>query len=169
APVNSDEEWENFKKNKYKKDPVYHYRLLPVDPDRLKRQLYNIPIEKVEDPTMNFLFRDKRSEIEKMLTMLNGRDTKGFLYNSLLLFGGVEPELLQVAEQILQRFPAVSNEDCQWVSADVFAERAREEVRYLKQQWPEMETRVEVNPNVIGLVVSQGILYVGENSMVTED
>src|SRR5690606_18544686 len=50
-----------------------------------------------------------------------------------------------------------------------FAERAREEVRYLKQQWPEMETRVEVNPNVIGLMVSQGILYVGENSMVTED
>lgn len=169
TPVNSDEEWEEFKNNKFEKEPNFHYRLLPVDPDQLKRQLYNIPIEKIEDPTMNFLFRDKRFEIEKMLTMLSSRDTPGFLYNSLLLFGGVDDDLLKVAEAILATVKEPEGKNTNWVSAEEFAEVAREEINYFKQQLPEIEAKVEINPNVIGLMVSQGVLYIGENATIAED
>lgn len=169
TPVNSDEEWAEFKKNNFSKSPKFHYRLLPVDPDQLKRQLYNIPIEKVEDPTMNFLFRDKRFEIEKTLTMLSSRDTEGFLYNSLLLFGGVDDELLKVAEAILATVKEGEDRECKWFSAEDFAARAEAEIAYFKQQWPDLEARVEINPNVIGLMVSQGVLYVGENATIAED
>lgn len=169
TPINSDEEWEEFKKNNYAKSPKFHYRLLPADPDQLKRQLYNIPIEKVEDPTMNFLFRDKRFEIEKMLTMLSSRDTKGFLYNSLLLFGGVDDDLLKVAEAILATVKEPEDKQTHWVSAADFAEVARREIEYFKQQWPDLEARVEINPNVIGLMVSQGVLYIGENATIAAD
>src|SRR5690606_5144205 len=169
TPINSDEEWEEFKSNGYSKPPNFHYRLLPVDPDQLKRQLYNIPIEKVEDPTMNFLFRDKRFEIEKMLTMLSSRDTEGFLYNSLLLFGGVDPDLLKVAEAILASVKEAEHKETKWVSAEGFAAAARREIEYFKEQWPELEARVEINPNIIGLMVSQGVLYIGENATIAED
>lgn len=169
TPVNSDEEWAEFKNNNFEKSPKFHYRLLPVDPDQLKRQLYNIPIEKVEDPTMNFLFRDKRFEIEKTLTMLSSRDTEGFLYNSLLLFGGVDEELLKVAEAILATVKEDEDRECNWVYADDFAARANAEIAYFKQEWPDLEARVEINPNVIGLMVSQGVLYVGENATIAED
>lgn len=166
TPVNSDSEWERFKENHFSNSPRFNYRLLPVDPDQLKRQLYNIPIEKVEDPTMNFLFRDKRFEIEKMLTMLSSRETKGFLYNSLLLFGGVEKKLLEAAENILAKVPMPEKADVQWVAAKQFAQAARDEFAYFKTQWPEITPKVEINPNVMGLMVSQGVLYIGADSTI---
>ena len=169
SPINSEEEWEEFKKNNYTKAPKFHYRLLPADPDQLKRQLYNIPIEKVEDPTMNFLFRDKRFEIEKMLSMLSSRDTEDFLYNSLSLFGGVDPDLLQVAGSILVSVKEPEDDDTKWVSAEGFAAAAYREIEYFKEQWPELEARVEINPNVVGLMVSQGVLYIGENATIAEE
>src|SRR5690606_7161357 len=33
----------------------------------------------------------------------------------------------------------------------------------------ELETRVEINPNVVGLMVSQGVLYIGKNATIAED
>ena len=168
TPLNSNDEWHKFRENNYKEAPHFTYRLLPVDPDKLKRQLYNIPIEKVEDPTMNFLFREKRFEIAKMLTMLGDRESKDFLYNSMLLFGEVEQSLLKVAEGILSTVVSAQNKEEKWVSAKEFSQAAREELAYLKKQWPELETHVEINDSIVGLMVSKGMLYIGKQVTIAE-
>lgn len=169
TPVNSDDEWHNFQKSSFKQAPHFTYRLLPIDPDKLKRQLYNVPIEKVEDPTMNFLFREKRFEIAKMLTMLGSRETKEFLYNSLLLFGEVEQELLKISEAILATVQKSETTIAKWVTAEVFAKAARAEIAYFQRQWPEIKAKIEINPSMVGLMVSQGVLYIGENSSIAEN
>ncbi|MCC9138516.1 tyrosine/phenylalanine carboxypeptidase domain-containing protein [Pontibacter silvestris] len=88
TPVNKSEAWEEFRKNKYKAAPTFHYRLMPIDVDQLKRKLYNIPIEKIDDPTLGFLFRDKRHELGKMLTMLVDRNTPDFMNGEALQHKG---------------------------------------------------------------------------------
>src|SRR5690606_34000923 len=168
TPLNSDDEWRKFRDSNYKETPHFTYRLLPVDPDKLKRQLYNIPIEKVEDPTMNFLFREKRFEIAKMLTMLGDRESKDFLYNSMLLFGEVEQALLKVAEGILSSVKHLPQKEERWISATDFAHAAREEIAYLRQQWPEVEARIEINDSMVGLMVSKGMLYIGRSATIAE-
>ena len=50
TPVNSESEWKEFRAHKYAKLPTFQYRLLPFDPDLLKRQLYKIKLENVEGP-----------------------------------------------------------------------------------------------------------------------
>ena len=47
-------------------------------------------MEEVEDPTLTFLLRDKRSELDRMITMLADRDTPRFLHGSMALYGGVD-------------------------------------------------------------------------------
>ena len=70
----------NFKENEFKKTPEFKYRLISLDPEIEKRKLYNIPIEQVDDPTIAFILRAKRLEIEKQLTMLEERGTQNFRF-----------------------------------------------------------------------------------------
>ncbi|MER2999523.1 tyrosine/phenylalanine carboxypeptidase domain-containing protein, partial [Pontibacter populi] len=105
TPVNNNEAWAEFKRTNYSQTPTFFYRLMPVDADQLKRKLYNIPIEKVDDPTLAYLFRDKRHELDKMLTMLADRNTPDFMYSSMQLFGAVDDDLLKIAEQLLAALP----------------------------------------------------------------
>ena len=50
TPVNTDAAWTRFKQSHCERIPVLYYRPLPVAPELVKRQLYHIPIERVEDP-----------------------------------------------------------------------------------------------------------------------
>jgi hypothetical protein len=49
TPVNSDEAWSQFEAGR---EPHFHYRPLRVDPDELKRKLFEIDVETVDDPTL---------------------------------------------------------------------------------------------------------------------
>src|SRR5690606_4008037 len=40
SPVNEEEEWSEFKESGFERNPEFHYRLLPIDPDLLKRRLF---------------------------------------------------------------------------------------------------------------------------------
>src|SRR5690606_10005888 len=82
TPINAQEAWQSFAKSKYRKNPVFHYRPMPIDPELIKRKLYNLPIEDIADPTIAYLFRDKRKEVDRMLNMLSDRDKPDFLYSS---------------------------------------------------------------------------------------
>src|SRR5690606_17842782 len=111
TPINAQEAWRGFSRNKYRKNPAFHYRPMPIDPELIKRKLYNLPIEAISDPTIAYLFRDKRKEIDRMLNMLSEREKPDFLYSSQQLFGNVEENLLEIARAILvasepQQMPA---------------------------------------------------------------
>ncbi|WP_276498364.1 flavohemoglobin expression-modulating QEGLA motif protein [Pontibacter litorisediminis] len=167
TPVNNNEAWAEFKKAKYNKPPTFHYRLMPIDADQLKRKLYNIPIEKVDDPTLGYLFRDKRHELDKMLTMLADRNTPDFLYSSMQLYGTVDDQLLKVAEGILAAIPdPAGNKETDIIPVPEFVAQAERELTFLREQYPALDSGVDVRDDVVGLIVSKGRLNVGTDASI---
>ncbi len=163
SPVNSNQAWKEFRKNKFRKEPVFHYRMLPNDPELIKRELYNIRIEDIADPTLGFLFREKRAEVDKMLTMLSDRESVDFYYGSLQLFGAVSHKLLAQAGEIMETMPIEDHkypEETEYFDAAGIAELAREEFSYLSEQWSGVNAGIEIKDTIDNLMVNKGILHI---------
>ena len=172
TPVNGHMAWAEFKKNHFRKEPVFHYRMLPNDPEILKRTLYNIRIEEIDDPTLGFLFRDKRAEVDKMLTMLNERETPEFLYGSLQVFGNVSNELLLTTKSILEEFPVEEynqKKNGEYYTALEFAELARQELLYMKNQWPGMSAKIEIKDTITDLIVDKNVLNIPARAKIPKN
>lgn len=168
TPVNIDAAWAQFRRRRFERTPTLYYRPLPVDPALLKRKLYEIPLERVEDPTLAFLFRQKRAELDRQLTMLGDRGTRKFFYGSLQLFGGVSDDLLALAEALLSQISRRSHEASgTYLNAAEFAWRARAEIDYYRQIYPALSARVEIRDDTVGLMVSQGDLLIGRHIKVS--
>lgn len=168
TPVNSDAAFAEFEQGKYERAPVLHYRMLPVDPEALKRRLYNIPLERVEDPALALLLRDKRAELDRQIDLLEDRDTPRFLYGSLQLYGAVEDSLLRLSEALLAGLPAGGDDEPagERLGAAAFAECARAEIEYYRQLRPDLSAAVEIREDIPGLMVARGDLLVGQRTRV---
>lgn len=167
TPVNAEQAWRRFKHDNYAKTPVFYYRHLPVDPALLKRNLFAVPIERIEDPTLAMLFREKQEELERELSMLVDRETPRFVYGSLQLFGGVDSRLVALAQRILKLFPPRSREDLPGNSlgAEAFARRAEEEFRYYRALYPAFKAKAEIRDDIAsGLMVSRGNLLISRQT-----
>ena len=162
TPVNAESAWQEFEAQGFAQAPVFHDRLLPFDPDLLKRRLYNIELERVESPALQTLFREKRLELDRQITLLEDRQTPRFLPGSMALYGGIEAPLLELANQILAR-TASQDAPEPTIDATQFAARAQEEIDFYRAQWPELSSRVEVRNDVPGVMVAAGQLLIGEN------
>lgn len=166
TPTNASEAWKEFKKDGYRKNPLFHYRPMPIDPDIIKRNLYNLRIEDLYDPTLAYLFRDKRRELDAMMTMLSERGKEGFMHGSLQIFGNVSDKLLNKARAILAIIEDTSppkSKDEELVSAVDFAELAREEIRYLHSQNAKFDTTVRLRDDISGVMVNQGVLNISKD------
>ena len=168
TPVNVDAAWREFKKSRYQMSPSFIYRPLPVDPILLKRTLFGIPMERIADPALEQLFRDKQLELDRKLTMFMDRGTKRFLYGSQQLFGAIPGELRSLAEEILERIPPDRTSDAETskISAEEFSEIARAELERYREVAPEFSSSVEIRDDVFSVMVSNGQLLVGRNSSV---
>jgi len=161
SPVNASSAWEQFGRDRFEQAPEFHYRPLPVDPALLKRELYKIPIDRVEDPALQRLFQQKQEELELKLTMLRDRDTPRFLYGSLALFGGVEDDLSRRATDVLQRTPRIDGGDeGRRVNARAFAKHVEREIASYREVLPAFKASARVTNDVDGLIVSRGNLYI---------
>lgn len=167
TPVNSHGAWNVFRKNHFEKAPRFVYRPIPVSPTLLKRKLFAISIERVEDPGLARIFREKQSEIDRHLTGLLDRETKRFLYASLQLFGEVDDSLLEVAKQFLDRIPPQSREgSAKRVGAAAFAERAEQEFALFRQAYPEFSAKISIRKDTSGLMVSRGNLLIANDMSI---
>ena len=168
TPVNTDSAWTTFKQSHCERTPVLYYRPLPVAPELLKRQLYQIHIEGVEDPTLASLFREKRMELDRQLTMLLDRGSTAFLYGGLQLFGGVSADLLELAKNILQKLSPHSRDEAtkNSLTAREFAERAKTEIEFYRQTYPGLSSKVHVRDDTVGLMVSRGNLLIGKQTTI---
>lgn len=169
TPVNSASAWAAFKRSRYQKEPVFTYRPRPEDPVLLKRRLYDAPLERVEDPTLENLFREKQSDLDRKITMLQERETPRFLYESLQLYGGVTPALEETARELLRRLPPGSREQAPHGLCTVgeFARRAQEEVAYYRSRLPTFAAQVQVREDVVaGLMVSRGHLLISREAKI---
>jgi uncharacterized protein (TIGR02421 family) len=170
APVNADDAWERFRDGGYQRDPELRYRLLPIDPDLLKRELYEIELEAVDDPAAWRLLRDKREELDKQITLLAERNTPSFLHDSIRLYGSIEPALLDRAREILEEVPAPgASRGGERVGARAFAARAREEFDFYSTRYPAFQSEVQIRPDLVGLMVSSGKLLVGRRLALSPD
>jgi uncharacterized protein (TIGR02421 family) len=163
TPVNSTEEWKIFKDNKFTKPPKFTYRLISLDPEIEKRKLFNISLENVDHPTLAFLLRDKRLELEKQLIMLEERGTKRFLHTSRSIFGEVDEVVKNCAISILNNGLANEQYENKTVNAETFAQHADQELHKYRPYFSDLNLRVKIKDNVNGLIVSGPELSIGKN------
>ncbi len=171
-PVNVASVWNRFRKSGFEKLPPFRYRPLSVDPSLVKRALFAIPLERVEDPTISHLFYQKQAELDRKLTMLSDRDTPRFLHGSLQLYGKISNSLLRAADTILEKIPAYlrEKEHGRKVSPEVLAARAGEELEGYRREFPDAVATIEFRQNLIaGLMVSKGRLLISNNAKVSRE
>ncbi|WP_432411244.1 flavohemoglobin expression-modulating QEGLA motif protein [Rasiella sp. SM2506] len=163
TPVNSSQEWENFQKSNFTKKPSFNYRLVALDPEQQKRKLYDIPLEKVDDPTLAYILRDKRLEIEKQLTMLEERETDSFRFIGESLYGAIKEEVLVGARDILTAFPEGDNpSEIEKFNCHDFAEHAQKEIDYYQEKFPKLTLCLEIRKDVAGIMVSETKLLISD-------
>lgn len=162
-PHNVVELWREFRGSNYERLPQLRYRPIPVDIALTKRALFEVPIERVEDPTLAHVFTEKQEELDRQLTMLKDRGTKRFMLGGLQIYGPLSPGLLRTAEELLERVPGTASEsrpDRLLETAELIR-LAEEEIAHYRLQWDGVQAKVLTSDTVLaGLMVSGGNLLV---------
>jgi uncharacterized protein (TIGR02421 family) len=169
TPVNLGPLWTEFRRTKYERLPRMRYPPLPIDPAQAKRDLFAIPMERIEDPTIVELFVEKQEELDRRLTMLRDRGTERFLLGSQLIYGRISQKLVRSAEELLERVPATrrSPPAGRALSPEELVALAEREIAHYRDQWEGVEARVVLKPNVLaGIMVSNGQLLIASNSKI---
>ena len=168
APVNIQSLRKEFFESHFKKINRYHYRLLPVDPDILKRKLFNLRIDEIDDPSISYLFDEKREEIDHELTMLKERGSENFFYSSVRLYKGLEKNVIAEAELILRNIPEDHTEHLkEKISSREFGNMAKEEFEYFRGQDANFGCKVHIRDDVNVMMVSKGELYLPSDATMT--
>lgn len=167
TPVNTTEEWEKFKENQFTKTPNFTYRLISLDPEIEKRKLFNLRLEKIDHPTLAFLLRDKRMELEKQLIMLEERGTSQFLHTSRSMFGEIDEEVRNCAFSILNNGMVNEQEEFISLTSVDFARAAEAELAKYRPFFPGVDLSVKIKDNVNGLIVSGPELSIGKNLKIS--
>jgi uncharacterized protein (TIGR02421 family) len=163
SPINVTDAWRRFRDGGFDREPEFQYRLLPVDPDVLKRRLYDIELERIADPAMAFVLRDKREELDRIITMLAERNTDSFRLSSMKLYTPVDDVLLVVARSLLDELaPEYGGGGGDVVDAESFARLARTEIEQYRGAYPDIAAEVQIRPDMAGLMVSRGNLLIGD-------
>jgi uncharacterized protein (TIGR02421 family) len=169
TPVDGREALVRFERSGHAKPPSFRYPPLTTDPELLLRELYEVPLEQMEDPTLERIYREKLRELARQLTMLAERNTHRFLPGSLQLYGGVEPELYAVALDILEQTSG-ADEDTpgeETLDAEAFAALARHELDRYRGADAGFDARIEIRDDVTGLMVSKDTLLIDRALMLS--
>ena len=170
TPVNAAQSWNRFRNKKFTEAPEFHYRALPLDPAKLKRELFAIPVDSVEDPALHHIFATKREELDRQISMLMDRTTRSFLLESQQVYGCPDQQLVATARRILETVPPHTHDDrvSNVADAKTFARHAECEIDYYKSRDPSLVSGVDIRSDIPGLMVSHGRLIVGEGAKVAQ-
>jgi uncharacterized protein (TIGR02421 family) len=159
TPVNAAEAWADFERSGFATAPALQSRPLDLDLDLVRRRLYDLRLEDVEDPALNALLASKRDELARYVNLLADRDTSRFLYGSLALYGEPSEGLVKDAQELLGVLPHDPPADTH-VTATSFAEAAEAELARYRSAYEGFDSSVEVRSDVGDLMVSHGRLLV---------
>jgi uncharacterized protein (TIGR02421 family) len=169
TPTNGAAAYRAFKASKFERLPELYYRPRDVDLSAVKRRLHAIDPERVDDPTLAHLFREKKGELDLQLSLLLERETRRFLPLSVALYGHVADELVATAENLLLAIPSGSAKKGRGVRAELFVQRAHEELAGYRSAYPPFSTEVHVREELTSLMVSNGQLLVGRHMTFAPD
>ena len=163
TPINTFAAWKEFKATHFDRQPEFHYLPTPINPANLKRELFRIPIDRVEDPALHDLFRQKQEVLDRQISMLRDRNTRSFLYGSLQLFGAVDEELFRLAKQILDiTAVATDKPKGKTINAAAIAARAQAHIDHYRSTSGLFKGEVEVSSKPAGIMVSRGKLLIND-------
>ena len=194
TPTNSEQAWAGFRDSGFKQVPALHYRELPYHPNLLKRRLFAIEIERIEDATLAHLFWEKQNEIDRQLSALRDlhegsmaecTQRSNFLSSSLQLYGGPEKSLVELSEKILKHFSAYKNDDqheddnqvdganqhvkllC--IDAEKLIAYALREFEFYHARMSEFTAKVEIsNAIASGIMVSRDTLLIADSIAISQ-
>jgi uncharacterized protein (TIGR02421 family) len=169
TPVNDVSAWEKFKEGKFRKVPLFKYRLIPLDPELEKRKLYDIELERIEDPTLVFLLRNKRRELDLQLSMLEARQTETFMHLSQALFGTLPENTVQLAWEILEKTSGGDTKSTDVMGSEAFALLAKKEVDRYAKSFPELKIGIEIRHDITGLMVTKSNLLIGDTLAINPE
>lgn len=169
TPVNTWQAWVKFKRQKFNREPTFRYRPHAIDPALLKRQLWNIRLDRIEDPTIQQLFREKRQELDIQISMLGSMNKADFLFGSMQLFGKLDDHLMQDAHRLLETIAPRSREQKgrKQVAAEEFAALARAEIDLYQEQFAGFTPKVILKDDITGLMVSHGNLLISRRLKIS--
>lgn len=162
TPVNGNAAYRSFIRRKKSVLPRFRYRPLDVDPVQLQRALYQVPIDRVEDPTLAAIFREKQRELSLKLNLLSDRSTPRFVHIGTALYGEIEPTMLEQAVSLLDSLPRADGPGTRrTIDAKSFAAAAQVEVDRYRAADSSVAATVQVRDDITSLMVSSGHLLVG--------
>jgi uncharacterized protein (TIGR02421 family) len=158
-----------FADSGYERAPAFQYRPLMHQPEDLKRQLFEIPLEQLEDPTVAFLLGEKQEELDRQLTALRDIGTPKFLFTCLALYGAPDAELVQLAEEIIARVETPAPLSGRTILVDEIRQRALAHIAHYQALEPAFDPKVEIRGDIAsGMLVSRGSLYLSEDARFSE-
>lgn len=172
TPINTAEAWADFQVSDCERAPELLYRPFTFDPDPLRRALFALPVDEVEDPGVAGLLREKRDEVAVEVQMILDRETAQFLQGSLRLYGAPEDDLVALAEAVLDTLAAdpLPTAGAEMVGPTVLAAEARAEMEHYRAAYEGFGSSVEVRKDIpASLMVSQGQLLIGASAHVPAD
>jgi uncharacterized protein (TIGR02421 family) len=172
TPVDAASAWQEFEGRQYQRVPEFHYRPLAIDPLRMKRKLFSLPVERVGDPMLESIFRENQLALDRQLTMLLDLQTPQFLLGSQQLYGAIPRRVLAAARWLLDTLPATAppSEQGERMDALHFAELARKLIARYGLTMPGLKARVQLRPDIYsGMMVSHGNLLINTDATVPKD
>ena len=169
TPVNAASAWADFQAAACERAPELLYRPLTFDPDAVRRDLYALPLDAVEDVLVAGLLRECRDEIDGHIRMILDVETPQFLPGSLRVYGAPDAGLVALAHEVvghLDRQPDATRGD-EVVGATAFAAAARAELEHYHAASDAVPVEVEVRDDIASsLMVSSGRLLVGAGAQI---
>ena len=171
SPVNHLTMWQGFEASHRERPPRFQYAPLSFDPESLKKSLFQVPVERVEDPLVAELIREKQEELDLRISMLRSRGRPDFFLGSLQLFGRPEEPLVEVARRILELVASgddhpddVGCDRSADVDARAFVQRASAEMDAYLSMHPDFPKDIQIRDDITaGLLVSGGRLCVSRH------
>ncbi|MGI8559919.1 MAG: flavohemoglobin expression-modulating QEGLA motif protein [Luteimonas sp.] len=102
SPIQNEALWRSFEASGHTALPPLRYIDLDLDLHAARERLLALPVEDIESPLLSGLLSEKQRELDRQIELIRLRGTDGFVNASLDLFGGVEPPLHKLADEILR-------------------------------------------------------------------
>lgn len=164
TPVNINAIRSAFIESGYRHMPDSEYgEGLTNDAPVLRKQLFALPIEKIENPLIEALLIEKQRELDRQIELIRMRDQEGFIMASIHLFGNVDESLLELAHNVMSNVPVKPSDELD-SDAEAVANAARKATAFYKSQNPAFKCDVIIDPNPgTSLYTSLGNLHIAKD------
>lgn len=171
TPRNPLEAWASFARRRYSREPRFLYAPLEASPEELRLQLTQLDLDAVGPTPIAWMMREQVTVLREELDMLENRNTPRFLEGSLRLYGSVDADLLEQAENLLaalRDWRASEHRPTPTINAREFANLARMHLESCQWKAHETEGWCQLRSDVDGLMVSHGTLLIGKQLKLSD-